>query len=106
MARVWVKGYTKSDGTKVEGHYREMGASVRAITNGEYSPGNKTFFYGRGTHRRIGKKYRAKTHEIIKQTPQVGLRPPSARIDALKALQKSRYSRRFSAVGRAVSKFW
>ena len=23
MARVWVKGYTKSDGTKVEGHYRD-----------------------------------------------------------------------------------
>lgn len=24
MAKVWVKGYTKSDGTKVEGHYREI----------------------------------------------------------------------------------
>ncbi len=27
MARVYVKGYTKSDGTKVEGHYREMGGN-------------------------------------------------------------------------------
>lgn len=24
MARIWVKGYTKADGTKVPGHYREM----------------------------------------------------------------------------------
>lgn len=23
MAKVWVKGYTKDDGTKVKGHYRE-----------------------------------------------------------------------------------
>ena len=24
MAKVWVKGFTKDDGTKVKGHYREM----------------------------------------------------------------------------------
>lgn len=24
MARVWVKGYTKPDGTKVKGHYRSQ----------------------------------------------------------------------------------
>ena len=24
MARVWVKGFTKSDGTKVKGHYRDV----------------------------------------------------------------------------------
>jgi hypothetical protein len=23
MAKIWVKGYTKKDGTKVPGHYRE-----------------------------------------------------------------------------------
>lgn len=27
MARVWVKGYTKSDGTKVDGHYRNTSSS-------------------------------------------------------------------------------
>ncbi len=26
MAKVWVKGYTKPDGTKVKGHYREVGS--------------------------------------------------------------------------------
>ncbi len=24
MAKIWVKGYTKPDGTKVKGHYREV----------------------------------------------------------------------------------
>lgn len=24
MAKVWVKGYTKDDGTKVKGHYRDV----------------------------------------------------------------------------------
>ncbi len=30
MAKVWVKGFTKSDGTKVKGHYRdvEMGGAI------------------------------------------------------------------------------
>lgn len=27
MARIWVKGYTKSDGTKVPGHYRDISTS-------------------------------------------------------------------------------
>jgi len=28
MARIWVKGYTKKDGTKVPGHYRDGGTKV------------------------------------------------------------------------------
>ena len=28
MSRVWVKGYTKKDGTKVPGHYRDMEKTI------------------------------------------------------------------------------
>ena len=28
MAKVWVKGFTKSDGTKVKGHYRDVSTGV------------------------------------------------------------------------------
>jgi hypothetical protein len=31
MAKIWIKGYTKPDGTKVKGHYREVsGVSARS----------------------------------------------------------------------------
>ncbi len=30
MAKVWVKGFTKDDGTKVKGHYREVSSNKSA----------------------------------------------------------------------------
>jgi len=33
MARVWVKGFTKSDGTKVKGHYRDVAATTTIRDN-------------------------------------------------------------------------
>jgi len=29
---VWVKGYTKPDGTKVKGHYRDVGSGTQGLT--------------------------------------------------------------------------
>lgn len=38
MARIWVKGYTKADGTKVPGHYRQptRKANAKALSD-EYN---------------------------------------------------------------------
>lgn len=36
MARTWVKGYTKKDGTKVPGHYRDSSAKKMISAKDQY----------------------------------------------------------------------
>lgn len=36
MAKVWVKGHTRSDGTKVKGHYREVSGRYYDRTRQEH----------------------------------------------------------------------
>ena len=43
MARVYVKGYTKSDGTKVEGHYRNYRRTAASSVRTEIRKGNVGF---------------------------------------------------------------
>jgi hypothetical protein len=35
MAKIWVKGYTKSDGTKVKGYYKETSGGVNHNLTGK-----------------------------------------------------------------------
>lgn len=37
MAKVWVKGFTKSDGTKVKGHYRDGSKRPPGVTKEEWA---------------------------------------------------------------------
>lgn len=63
MAKIWIKGYTKEDGTKVKGYYREQVIDPKKA---------KTFSYG-GTRTLMTsdpaeiKKYRATGWKEVKK---------------------------------------
>ncbi len=51
MARIYVKGYTKDDGTRVKGYYKEVGGSAlaKAAKKDIKRAGNVATFYNRAT---------------------------------------------------------
>ena len=50
MAKVWVKGFTKSDGTKVKGHYRGAASKARNLeSTGRVKKDRYGLFTAKGT---------------------------------------------------------
>jgi hypothetical protein len=50
MAKVWVKGYTKPDGTRVKGHYRDVASKARQMeSSGTVKKDRYGLFAAKGT---------------------------------------------------------
>jgi hypothetical protein len=52
MARVYVKGYTKSDGTKVKGYYREVAEYTQTVRDQDAFYGLREFNGMKATSKR------------------------------------------------------
>ena len=68
MAKVWVKGFTKSDGTKVKGHYRTSGindtSASQRVKNIRGQNAGFMDLYARGTFSTkniLGRRYKELT---------------------------------------------
>ena len=70
MARVWIKGYTKSDGTKVKGHYRDESVRQQA-----YKTGSELVTYSNNkgdSYAKMARSLRRKGDRVYAETNRSG----------------------------------